>query len=69
MLSDAESRNGTWANGLKLGPNQRTPVTDQARLRFGNVEMTFMTPQSLAARLEQEMKKALGGAPASPRSP
>jgi transcriptional regulator of acetoin/glycerol metabolism len=35
-LEDAESRNGTWVNGVRLGRGERVPVVDGALLRVGN---------------------------------
>jgi hypothetical protein len=45
-LVDAESKNGTWAGPLKLEPNGSAVLQDRTRLRFGDVEMTFLTPES-----------------------
>lgn len=46
-LVDAESMNGTWVGALKLQPNVPVDLYDQARLRFGDVEMLFVMPASL----------------------
>lgn len=46
LLTDAESRNGTWVNGRKLVPNEAVAVRDEAKLRFGDAELTFLMPAS-----------------------
>ncbi|HYV46731.1 MAG TPA: FHA domain-containing protein [Myxococcaceae bacterium] len=45
-LVDAESKNGTWAGALKLEPNGSAVLQDKTRVRFGDVEMTFLTPET-----------------------
>lgn len=51
VVVDAESKNGTWVAGKKVGPQERTPVADTARLRFGFVEVTFLEPRTFISRL------------------
>ena len=46
-LVDAESKNGTWVGPLKLEPNGSAGGADRARLRFGDVEMTYLTAGEL----------------------
>ncbi len=55
---DADSKNGTWLGPLKLTPSTPYPLTDGARLRFGDIEMTFWQPASFIAHV----KERLGGA-------
>jgi hypothetical protein len=55
-LVDAESKNGTWAGPLKLGPNERGRVTDGTKVRFGDVEMTFLTVEGLFAKIRDGLK-------------
>lgn len=45
-LVDAESRNGTWVGPMKLPPDGQAELQDQVRIRFGDVEMTFLLPSS-----------------------
>jgi len=55
-LVDAESKNGTWMGALRLEPNGSVEVQDQARLRFGDVEMTYLTPDSFFRHVERTLK-------------
>jgi pSer/pThr/pTyr-binding forkhead associated (FHA) protein len=55
MLVDAESKNGTWVGALKLVPKQGALVTDQTRVRFGEIEMVFLTPASFFSYLQRLM--------------
>ena len=45
-LTDAESKNGTWVDGVQAG-KQRVVLRDGAKLKFGDVEMTFFLPAQL----------------------
>jgi hypothetical protein len=56
QLVDAESKNGTWVGPLKLGPNERAIVSDETKVRFGDVELTFITVDSLFARIQKGLK-------------
>jgi hypothetical protein len=53
---DAESKNGTWVGPLKLAPNERARVTDETKVRFGDVELVFLTVNSLFARIRNGLK-------------
>lgn len=53
---DAESRNGTWLGGQRLTPNAPLAVTDGARLRFGSIEVRFLTPESLLAYVRERLE-------------
>ena len=46
-LTDAESRNGTWVDGAKADPKKRIALPDGAKLKFGDVEMSFYLAPSL----------------------
>lgn len=48
-LTDADSKNGTKVAGAETGPRQRVPLTDHTEIRFGNVYVTFLLPDSLWA--------------------
>ena len=52
VLTDAESRNGTWVDGQKLEPNQSAPLKDGSRLRFGDAVLEFFLPASFTEFLE-----------------
>jgi hypothetical protein len=55
-LVDAESKNGTWVGPLKLSPNQRARVVDETKVRFGDVELIFLTVDALFARIAKGLK-------------
>jgi pSer/pThr/pTyr-binding forkhead associated (FHA) protein len=52
-LVDAESKNGTWIEGVKLSPNRPEVIPPKAKLRFGHVEVRFFTPEQFFAHLQQ----------------
>jgi hypothetical protein len=45
-LVDAESKNGTFVGGVKLQPSLQVELQDRAKLRFGEVELTYLLPES-----------------------
>jgi hypothetical protein len=53
LITDAESKNGTWVGEVKLGAGH-TALTDGALLRFGDTRMTFLLPASFFALLERK---------------
>lgn len=55
VLVDAESKNGTWVGPLRVAANARARVADQTRLRFGDIELTFMSVQSLMRRIRDSL--------------
>ncbi|MBK7862769.1 MAG: FHA domain-containing protein [Archangiaceae bacterium] len=55
-LVDAESKNGTWAGPLKLQPNERARVTDGTKVRFGDVELTFLSLDGLFELIRNGLK-------------
>ena len=55
-LVDAESKNGTWVGPLKLQPNQRARLADKTKVRFGDVELIFLTADGLFAHIRQRME-------------
>jgi pSer/pThr/pTyr-binding forkhead associated (FHA) protein len=55
-LVDAESKNGTWVGPLKLQPNQRGRLADRTKVRFGDVELTFLTVDGLFAQIRENLK-------------
>ena len=46
-LTDAESKNGTWVDGVQLAGKQRVVLRDGAKLKFGDVVMEFFLPAAL----------------------
>ena len=56
-LYDAESMNGTWLGPLKLTGKGGEPLKDKARLRFGDIEVTFLEPPSFIAYLNEQLAK------------
>lgn len=56
-LVDAESKNGTWVGALKLEPNKAEILRDGARIRFGDVEVLFLLPDSLIAWIRNALPK------------
>lgn len=54
-LVDAESRNGSWIGPLKVPPSAATEIPDGARLKFGDIEVTFFQPSSFLSFLRQRM--------------
>ena len=55
VVCDAESKNGTFVDGIRLSPNQKVAVTDKAKLKFGEVEVIFLEVDALIAMMEQMM--------------
>lgn len=55
-LVDAESKNGTWIGAMKLDAKKPEPVRDGTRLKFGDIELTFYTPDAFFAFLMQMAK-------------
>jgi pSer/pThr/pTyr-binding forkhead associated (FHA) protein len=53
---DAESKNGTWVGPLKLAPNERARVTDETKVRFGDVELVFLTVNGLFERIKKGLR-------------
>ncbi|MBI3183006.1 MAG: FHA domain-containing protein [Myxococcales bacterium] len=43
-VADAGSKNGTHLAGQKLRPKKLTALAKESRLRFGQVEVTFLAP-------------------------
>ncbi len=54
MLTDAESKNGTWVDGKRLEKNQRIALRDNVSVKFGDAEMRFLMPATLKALINSE---------------
>ncbi len=57
VLCDAESKNGTFLDGKRLTAKQKLPIRDKARLKFGEVEVTFFSVDALIAMMEEMMHR------------
>ncbi len=53
---DAESKNGSWLNAVKLVKNIRTAVASGDQLRFGEIKLIFLDAAGLLAHLEQGLR-------------
>jgi len=51
-LMDAESKNGTWIDALRLTSGKSALVSDSCHLRFGEVQLLFLLPESLFEYLD-----------------
>lgn len=51
-LADAGSKNGTHLAGLKLKPRKLSALSRESRLRFGKVDVTFLTPPAFLRLLK-----------------
>ncbi|HME91437.1 MAG TPA: FHA domain-containing protein [Myxococcaceae bacterium] len=54
-LMDAESKNGSWIDALRLTSGKSALVSDGCHLRFGEVELLFLLPESLLDYLEGKL--------------
>lgn len=52
-ITDAESKNGTFHEEVRLVANQHVPLRDGSRLRFGDMRVQFLLPASFLAMLER----------------
>ena len=57
-LTDAESKNGTFVETVRLLPNKPYAVRDGMRLRFGDLEVRFLTAESFVKQLWNRMTGA-----------
>lgn len=53
QLADAGSKNGTVLNGQRLTAKKLSPVTKNARIKFGDVPATFLLPDAFLALLKK----------------
>jgi hypothetical protein len=66
MVLDKGSSNGTWLGHLRLQPNQPEPLVDRARVRFGNVDLHFFSPESFLAFLRARVPQDIDEVPPAP---
>lgn len=57
-LTDAESKNGTWVDGTTAAPRHRVPLRDGAKIRIGDINLTFMMPGTLKDFVERRFNKS-----------
>ncbi len=57
QLTDAESKNGTFLDGVKLAANAKNRLKDGALLRFGEVSLRFLLPQALVDYVEDKARR------------
>jgi hypothetical protein len=50
-LVDADSKNGTRVNGLKLEPTKPQPLPETATIRLGELQLRYYAPEALIAYL------------------
>ncbi len=53
FLTDAESKNGTWVNEVKLQPSERTLLNDGDKVRFGDAQLKFLVADSFRNFIEK----------------
>lgn len=56
-LTDSGSKNGTAVNGTPLKPKVPMPLGDRAKIRFGQVEVTFYSPAAFVELLKRRMNR------------
>ncbi len=55
-VSDAESFNGTFCDGVRLPPSRPAPLRDRVDLRIGFIEMRFLSPVGLEGYLTERAR-------------
>ncbi|MDX2014405.1 MAG: FHA domain-containing protein [Myxococcaceae bacterium] len=53
FLCDAESKNGTFLGPQRLSANQKVLIADGAQVKFGDAQMSFLSPASLVKLIRQ----------------
>jgi pSer/pThr/pTyr-binding forkhead associated (FHA) protein len=54
-LVDADSKNGTWLDGRRLGASKPAELPSFATLRFGLLEVTYLEPDHLVTWLAKRL--------------
>lgn len=54
-LRDVGSKNGTWIGPVKLDAGAEEPLGDRVRVRFGGIDLFFLTPESFVRYLAQAL--------------
>lgn len=53
VITDAESKNGTWVDTVRLPKMQRVPLVDRSTISFGHAKLRFFLPASLLVELKR----------------
>ncbi len=56
VVVDAESKNGSHLNRIKLVANKKSALADGALVRIGEIDLIFLSPQALVKRIEDAFK-------------
>lgn len=56
-VADAGSKNGTKLAGQRLTPRKPVPIEPGQRIRFGSVEVQFLTPKALTKLLRAKANR------------
>ena len=56
-LTDAESKNGTWLDDVKLAASARTKITDGSIIKIGDVRTSFLSPQRLVQWIREQTSR------------
>ncbi|MBL9038891.1 MAG: FHA domain-containing protein [Archangium sp.] len=54
FLTDADSNNGTWVDGVKVVVSTRVRLADGAVIRFGDAKLRFFMPDSVVKWVRQQ---------------
>jgi len=57
FLSDADSKNGTFVDGIRLEKNEKVRLRDGAAVRFGDTAMKFVFAASITAFIDEMAAK------------
>jgi pSer/pThr/pTyr-binding forkhead associated (FHA) protein len=63
FLVDAESKNGTWLNGVPLLPFHKSPLGIEATISLGGLQVQFFIAERLAAYLSGPVQSTPGSSP------
>jgi hypothetical protein len=58
---DAESSNGTLIAGVRLQPKRPAPLADRTEIKFGHVNVQFLSVAAFVATLDERVKPAALG--------
>lgn len=61
FLSDADSKNGTYVDGIRLTKNEKVRLRDGAALRFGDTAMKFLFAESIATYVDAIVERGRAG--------
>jgi hypothetical protein len=53
IIVDAESKNGSWVGPVRLVANSPETVPDQSHLKFGDIELLYLEPDSFFEYLKK----------------